>query len=138
MCVTCHMQRAFESPPTQLTVNQPAGIAVNAAAAAVQPTTCRLAWLMMGRVQCAVSSLECALPVVSPSRHRRSQHNSTMALKPQAVHTGQHTAIDGRYTVLILKPQSSFQSVTCVTPINYVCYTDEGGAAQSHGQDLKQ
>jgi hypothetical protein len=28
------MQRAFESPPTQLTVNQAAGIAVNAAAAA--------------------------------------------------------------------------------------------------------
>jgi hypothetical protein len=34
------MQRAFESPPTQLTVNQDAGVAVNAAAAAaavVQP-----------------------------------------------------------------------------------------------------
>jgi hypothetical protein len=33
------MQRAFKSPPTQLTVNQAAGIAVNAAAAAaaVQP-----------------------------------------------------------------------------------------------------
>jgi hypothetical protein len=35
-----YMQRAFESPPTQLTVNQAAGITVNAAAAAaaaVQP-----------------------------------------------------------------------------------------------------
>jgi hypothetical protein len=32
------MQRAFESPPTQLTVNQAAGVTVNAAAAAaVQP-----------------------------------------------------------------------------------------------------
>jgi hypothetical protein len=32
------MQRALESPPTQLTVNQAAGVAVNAAAAAaVQP-----------------------------------------------------------------------------------------------------
>jgi hypothetical protein len=32
------MQRAFESPPTQLIVNQAAGVAVNAAAAAaVQP-----------------------------------------------------------------------------------------------------
>jgi hypothetical protein len=37
------MQRAFESPPTQLTVNQAAGIAVSAAAAAaaVQPAKAR-------------------------------------------------------------------------------------------------
>jgi hypothetical protein len=31
------MQRAFEFPLTQLTVNQAAGVAVNAATAAVQP-----------------------------------------------------------------------------------------------------
>jgi hypothetical protein len=38
MCVCdMQMQRAFESPPTRLTVNQAAGVTVNAAAAAVQP-----------------------------------------------------------------------------------------------------
>jgi hypothetical protein len=39
------MQRAFESPSTQLTVNQAAGIAVNAAAAAaVQPAKAYSGW----------------------------------------------------------------------------------------------
>jgi hypothetical protein len=78
------MQRALESPPTQLTVNQTAGVAVNAAA--VQPATASHARYLVSSLPAAfqpqtVSTIELGGQVGLPQAEhhpRLERHLSAM------------------------------------------------------------